>query len=209
MHKPQCINHDSWTGFKVRLLGIRYTTTGHDDVHPGRTSHNYQPILGHHKGLSPLNERSLLVTATKGFPSNGSLGSPPETNGHQAVTQLVPRSSITQEDHNLLQRLATKRPKGFPSNGSLGSPPKTGSHQHVQWTSTYPSQPDDRRSLEENRCSYLRGSPWVAVTRRDLSLRGESPSAKRGYLGTLPATGVWTHVDGAEGDPLWIPRFSW
>eukprot|EP01018_Ginkgo_biloba_P033839 Gb_09511 [translate_table: standard] len=27
-------------------------------------------------------------------------------------------------------------------------------------------------------------------------------------LGTLLATGVWTHDDGAEGEPLWCPRFG-
>ena len=34
MHKPKCINHDSRTGFKVGLLGRRYTTIGHDDDIP-------------------------------------------------------------------------------------------------------------------------------------------------------------------------------
>eukprot|EP01018_Ginkgo_biloba_P009754 Gb_07743 [translate_table: standard] len=117
MHKPQCTNHDLQICYKVGLLGIRYTTTGQKDVHRGRTSRNYQPNLRHHKG-SPLAQSTWFHTPVA-----------KRVLSHLAVTQLVPRSSITQEDHILLQRLTTKVPRPSITQEEQQTPLGTSDHQ--------------------------------------------------------------------------------
>eukprot|EP01018_Ginkgo_biloba_P012168 Gb_17237 [translate_table: standard] len=110
MHKSQCINHDSRTSFKVGLLGIRYTTSGQGDVHPGRTSRSYQPNLGHHKG-SPSAPSTWVHTPVAGrVPRLAAKVRRP------SITKEEPQPPLGTGDH----QLSRQRPKGFPSYGSLG-----------------------------------------------------------------------------------------